>query len=655
MTADPFDVPARDIPRDRWGRPMVYPPGGKKPVPYTRCTTYVGVLEDTYNLSRWQQRMVALGLADRPDLMLAVAAHRDERDKLNEICGSALDAAKAGAAATTGTALHALTEKVDRDLPLGVIPEAYIADLEQYRETTAPLTVKAIEQFRVLDSLKIGGTTDRVVEYLGRYYIADVKGLALTTPLPTPDGWTTMAAVEVGDEVFGADGRPCRVVIKSETKRIGTYIVRFDDGSAITCDTEHIWWTAAGCNRTARPTAKSVGEVAATLTYQGQNTHRVPVAGALDLPDADLPIDPYLLGCWLGDGAARGGTITKTADLFDILISDGHKLGVEQVDARNGIITRTVLGLTVQLREADLLHNKHVPDRYLRASIHQRLQLLAGLMDTDGTWNTARRRAGFISTDKRLALAVEELLASLGQRPHLAEHQATGYGKTVTAYLVEFTPVDINPFRLPRKADQAAASTKLTTHARRRVIVAVEIGPDVETACIGVDSPDHTYLCGERMIPTHNTGSIDWGILKICMQLAVYSRSTPYDIETRVRTVDPFELDQDRAIVIHLPAGKGLCELKWVNIAAGWDAVQVAAQVRDWRARKDLAEPFDIEPASTATDFAPQDGFVAAATLAGTVDELNKIWVDATAAGAWNDDVLNACKIRKSQLLAGAA
>src|SRR5689334_2925212 len=71
-----FTTPAPQVPRDRWQRPLVVPPKGGKPVAYTRCTTFVGCLEDTFNLSRWQQRMVALGLNDRPDLLLAVAAHR---------------------------------------------------------------------------------------------------------------------------------------------------------------------------------------------------------------------------------------------------------------------------------------------------------------------------------------------------------------------------------------------------------------------------------------------------------------------------------------------------------------------------------------------------------------------------------------------------
>lgn len=163
------------IPRDRYGRPLVIPREGGKPIPYTRCTTYVGVLEDTFNLARWQQRMVALGLASRPDLLLAVSAHGDDKTELNRICAEAQEAAAAHAAATTGTALHALTERLDRGMPVGVIPEAYQADLAAYEKETAELTPVEIEAFTVLDTLQIGGTPDRVVEFRGARYIADVK------------------------------------------------------------------------------------------------------------------------------------------------------------------------------------------------------------------------------------------------------------------------------------------------------------------------------------------------------------------------------------------------------------------------------------------------------------------------------------------------
>lgn len=165
-----------EIERDRYGRPLIVPPGGGRKVPYRRCTTYVSVLEDTWNLSRWSQRMVALGLADRPDLLLGVAAHRDDKDKLNRLCEDAQEAAKAHAAATTGTAVHALTEIVDRGLDLPVIPDGAAADLDAYRRATAGIEWLAIEQGVVVDDLKVHGTPDRIGRLPdGRVVVADLK------------------------------------------------------------------------------------------------------------------------------------------------------------------------------------------------------------------------------------------------------------------------------------------------------------------------------------------------------------------------------------------------------------------------------------------------------------------------------------------------
>lgn len=176
-TTPALDGPAAPpIPRDRWHRPLVAPPEGGKPRAYTRCTTYVDCLDDKYNLQVWQQRMVALGLADRPDLLLAVSAHRDDKKHLNTLTEQAREAAAAGAAATTGTALHALTERLDRDQPLGAVPDTYRADLDAYRAATeGTVEPLLIEAFTVHDELMIGGTPDRVLRYGQCGYIGDIK------------------------------------------------------------------------------------------------------------------------------------------------------------------------------------------------------------------------------------------------------------------------------------------------------------------------------------------------------------------------------------------------------------------------------------------------------------------------------------------------
>jgi predicted RecB family endonuclease len=182
MTTDVYDEvqPTEDrVPRDRWGRPMVTPPNGGKPKAYTRVTTFAGSVEDMYGLGQWQQRMVALGLAKRPDLLLSVSAHEDDKDELNRIAEAAKEAAAASAAATTGTALHRLAERYDRgQLALDDVPESHRADLRAYiaaMHGIDGLTMHGIEEFVVVDDLQVAGTFDRVVEHDGQRYVADIK------------------------------------------------------------------------------------------------------------------------------------------------------------------------------------------------------------------------------------------------------------------------------------------------------------------------------------------------------------------------------------------------------------------------------------------------------------------------------------------------
>lgn len=164
-----------DFKRDGRGRPLISQPDGSKPKAYRRTTTYVGVLEELYMLQQWEKRMVATGLADRPDLLLAVAAHREDKRQLNRIVDEAKQAAKATAGSTTGTALHALTDIIDRGEDLPHLPPGPAASLEAFRQATTPLKVLAIEQKLVLDTHHVAGTADRLYEVDGKRYIGDTK------------------------------------------------------------------------------------------------------------------------------------------------------------------------------------------------------------------------------------------------------------------------------------------------------------------------------------------------------------------------------------------------------------------------------------------------------------------------------------------------
>lgn len=163
------------VERDRWGRPLIIPPDGGKPVPYTRATTLAGTLDDRSALEKWMCRQTAIGLADRTDLYVAVSAHRDDKTRLNKIVEEAKEAAKSSASATRGTAVHALTELVDRQQDLPNLPDDVAADLAAYRNTMAQLQVEAVEQFLVCDELQVAGTADRIVTFDGRRHILDLK------------------------------------------------------------------------------------------------------------------------------------------------------------------------------------------------------------------------------------------------------------------------------------------------------------------------------------------------------------------------------------------------------------------------------------------------------------------------------------------------
>lgn len=333
-------------------------------------------------------------------------------------------------------------------------------------------------------------------------FVGDWKGLCLDTDLPTPMGWTTMRDVQVGDELFDAQGDVCRVTAKSDVHYRDCYRLTFDDKTTVICDDEHVWPFVSGNAQT-----KDI-DTNKKRRRGVNNPWRIPVTEPLMLPEAALPVHPYVLGFWLGDGKHTSGEVCKPDDAVWARVQRcGYKLGIEYTrNTADRARTHTILGLRTHLRNANLLGNKHIPEAYLRASFSQRLDLLQGLMDSDGNVNTVRKQAVFTTCDKQLSDQVMELLLSLGQRPQQDKTTQRGYGLTVTAWPIAFKPLHgICPFSLPRKADRVLSSWG-EGQSWRRYLRTVERIPTVPTQCITVDSPDHTFLCTRKMLPTHNTG-----------------------------------------------------------------------------------------------------------------------------------------------------
>ena len=497
-------------------------------------------------------------------------------DDIPDLYAAAIKELDAGLAETPGT-----------DIPtMGDLFDATIDGIEH------PAPNRFIPTgIRDLDNLVGGWSPGEFIIIAARPAIG--KALALDTPIATPDGWTTMGDVQVGDRVFDAEGLPTTVVAATEimTGR-PCYEVEFSDGSVIVADEEHQWltetraarrantppagWTANRSSPSSRDqrwkreyaATVTTGEILQALytkTAVPRANHTVANAKPLQLPDARLPIAPYTLGAWLGDGTSRTAQFTSAdeeilnrirVDGYDVLrpprpskfhhrisndpdlrrrlgqaqelfeagyavsrIAAHVGLGEERIRAhtgghrtnrgmrRNNIIpgpaNTAYETFQERLRTVGVLGNKHIPDQYLRASEQQRRDLLAGLLDTDGYINkTGTTILGL--TNRRLAEGAFELVASLGYRPNWSAKQVKGARpETSTFYLITFTTCD-KVFYLGRKALRTPTSVS-GSRATKRPIIDVRPIASVPVRCIQVDNPGHMYLAGRAMIPTHNS------------------------------------------------------------------------------------------------------------------------------------------------------
>lgn len=363
------------------------------------------------------------------------------------------------------------------------------------------------------------------------------KAQSLDSKILTPSGWKRMGDMRVGDKVLAHDGTPSEVVGVYPQGSKKMYRVTFHDGASTECCGEHLWRVENTRKARSERRAKilDLDTIWDQMTRYSRVQYAIPMVQELNFEGQDLPLNPYLLGVLLGDGylgSERGtGFRFSTKDAFLVKkvrqILSGMNCTLQHHDSYDYLIQvdrehlesarsfQTVVHpLRLALEAMDLLgkrsKDKFIPNTYFWTSFEDRLNLLQGLMDTDGTVSSSGKNVTYTTVSIKLAEAVRDLVQSLGGTCVQSERQtsytykgeklagATSYRLTIKL------PNNINPFSLPRKAERVLTRDKYLT---QRIIKDVQYIGEKEAQCIAIDHPDHLYVTDDFIV-THNTHTL---------------------------------------------------------------------------------------------------------------------------------------------------
>lgn len=376
---------------------------------------------------------------------------------------------------------------------------------------------------RAIERSRAGFESDRFEVHVLAAPPQHGKALADDTPILTKRGWITVGSVRVGDYFVGSDGGWTQVLAVYPQGEIQLYKVSFSNGKSarrkkmvnpyLEACGDHLWQVH---NRySGRPTIKNTKQLKGDLRESDKrNKWRLPIVVPLQNSHADLPINPYLLGCWLGDGTACNGSVTT----MDEEIINSFRVTYDQGASNNKhtgrATTYNLLGLHHQLRLLGVKSNKHIPDLYLNSSVEQRLALLQGLCDTDGTVAKNGSQQSYCSTNPKLAEGFKYLVSSLGG----IWTETIKPAADKIAWNIWFRlPHGLPAFRLLRKQDLLNEDSP--RNQPRRFLESIKPSRVGRATCFTVDAPDKLFCAGRDLILTHNTFCTEHGVVKALVSL----------------------------------------------------------------------------------------------------------------------------------------
>lgn len=349
------------------------------------------------------------------------------------------------------------------------------------------------------------------------------KAVPLSTPVLTPTGWKKMGDIQVGDTVCDPEGGIQYVEDVTYRGVRPVYKVSFNDGTCAYCDPEHLWrvqdshkrWRVLSTQELIQKGIRHFSKANKHRSDSWMYRWKIPMVENLTFEPKEFEVHPYLLGVMLGDGCMTTNVAVfsnpfqdkEIAERIATLIPEEYELHLDnhavcprylirqKQHGRNGYINVfKKMGLNVYSGQ------KFIPQEYLWGSVEQRKDLLAGLMDTDGTCNV-RGTASFATSSAQLAKDVVYLVQSLGgmARVHFTERHQDKNGRELCNMWQIMVHTPFNPFFLPRKAVKYDAKRGLS-----RYITDITRDEDAEVQCIRVSGSTGTYVINDFIV-THNS------------------------------------------------------------------------------------------------------------------------------------------------------
>jgi len=360
-----------------------------------------------------------------------------------------------------------------------------------------------------------GGVMPGHIDVVGGYTSAG-KAQPVTASVLTPTGWRAIGDLGLGDLVIGSDGRSTPVLGVYPQGEQDVWELEFGDGARARSTLDHLWQvqTRHDKSHTGRWRVMKLADIVQDGTHWGdQAKYYIPMVAPVEFDAAPLPVDPYVLGALLGDGhlQQRGGSgevllTTPDQEVLDSVLS--RLPGIEarptgtydyRLVAAEGGNDNWLLGALRSLGlMGKLSHEKFIPPAYLLGSSADRLDLLRGLMDTDGT-STRDGRLSYSTSSRRLAEDVLSLIRSLGGRARIGGKKTTHRDSWT---LNPTFPRRMQPFLLERKARLAAVERP--KREPTRPLVAIRSVGREECVCIAVEASDGLYVTDDYVV-THNT------------------------------------------------------------------------------------------------------------------------------------------------------